>query len=191
MHLSININCILYINHLTQVLGNFILYSILSYYYEVTILKKRTNKQEVSYAMLRLITRYMEIDKKTQNYGTNVSIHHAEIHMVSAIAENPGIHVRGLAEHFNISSASVSELIRKLEKKNLIRRETDSSNLSRLSLHLTKKGELAHEEHMKYHRMLEEMVEDELNDFTDEQINSYINFFHKLTEKMEGYEDLI
>jgi len=153
--------------------------------------KKHTNKQEVSYAMLRLFTRYMEIDKKTQTYGTKVPIHHAEIHMVSAIAQNPGIHVRGLAEYFSYSSASVSEIIRKLEKKNLVRKETDSKNLSRLSLYLTKKGELAHEEHQKYHRMLEAMMEEELNDLTDEQIDCFITLFHNLLIKMEDFEEKI
>lgn len=154
-------------------------------------MKEHPDKQEVSYAILRLMTRYMQIDKKTQTYGTNVPIYHTEIHIVSAIAENPGIHVRGLAEYFRYSSASVSEVIRKLEKKNLVRKETYSKNRSRLSLYVTKKGELAHEEHQKYHRMLEAMVEEELDGLTNEQINSFISLLHNLYIKMEGFEDKI
>lgn len=141
--------------------------------------------------MLKLVMRYMEIDHTVQNYGTNVPIYHSEIHIVSAIAENPGIHIRGLAELLGVANPSVSETVRKLEKKELVRKEVSPNNQSRLSLYVTKKGELAHEEHRKYHKVLEDMAEDELAGASDEQVAFVTGFLQNLLQRLDGFEEKI
>ena len=97
----------------------------------------RDAKQKIGYDILSLAMAYVELDKKTRYYGTDVPIFHAEIHMLSAIAEHPGIHVGGLADFLGITKGSVSEIIKKLERKALVVKETDDHNLSKLSLRLT------------------------------------------------------
>ena len=154
-------------------------------------MEERNIRQGVSYSVLKLARRYMELDGCVHNYGTNVSIYHSEIHLVSAIARNPGIHVRGLAERMGVASASVSETVRKLEKKGLVRKEISPDNQSRLSLYLTKKGELAHEEHTRYHKILEHIVEDALSDASDAQVEFITTFFADLLKRMDGFEDMI
>lgn len=154
-------------------------------------MKGRSEKHNVAYAMLKLMMRYMEIDHKVQNFGTNVPIHHSEIHIISAIAESPGIHIRGLAEQIGVASASISETVRKLVNKELVRKEVSPNNQSRLSLFVTKKGELAHEEHRKYHKILEDMAQDELAAATDEQIAFINQFLGNLLVRLDGFEDKI
>lgn len=141
--------------------------------------------------MLKLVMRYIEIDRRVQNFGTDVPIYHSEIHIVSAIAEHPGIHIKGLAEQMSVASASISEIVRKLHQKELVRKEVSPDNQSRLSLFLTKKGELAHEEHRKYHQMLEDMAERELAEASDEQVNFVTEFFTSLLDQLEGFEEKI
>jgi len=146
-------------------------------------------EKSVPFTLLELKTRYNEIEKTTQYFGTDVSIHKAEIHMVSTIADNPGIHVRGLAELLGITSASVSEIVRKLERKELIYKETDSNNISRLLLYLTKKGEHAHGEHLRYHKMLEKAVIEELSLATEQQKTFLVTFLTGLLKRFEEVEE--
>ncbi|MDO4539944.1 MAG: MarR family transcriptional regulator [Syntrophomonadaceae bacterium] len=140
----------------------------------------------VPYSMLSLAMRYVELNKRIHSYGTDTIIFHSEIHLISAIARNPEIHVKGLAELLGITSASVSEMLSKLLKKGLVRKEVDKDNLARVKLSLTTKGQLAHEEHMRYHDQLNRMVADELADATDEQIAFILEFCAHMCERLNN-----
>jgi DNA-binding MarR family transcriptional regulator len=147
------------------------------------------DKSKLGYQTLRLTKAYHELDKKTRNYGTDVPIFVSEIHTIEAIAEHPGIHVGGLAELLGITKGSVSEIIRKLEKKALVKKETDEYNLSKLSLRLTEKGEKAHRGHMRYHAMLDRLIETELQSATEDNVRFLSFFLSSLTESMERYSE--
>jgi len=147
----------------------------------------RRGTDSVSYSLLRLVMRYMELDKQIHNFGTDTPIYYSEIHLISAIANNPDIHVKGLAELLNITSASVSEMLGKLQKKGLIQKTADKNNLSRLKLTLTTKGQLAHEEHMKYHSKLNQIIAEELKGKSDEQIAFLHNFCDHIRDRLDDF----
>ena len=143
--------------------------------------------ESVSYSLLKLVMRYMELDKQIHDFGTDTPIYHAEIHLISEIAQNPDIHIRGLAEQLDITSASVSEMISKLQKKGLVQKSTDKKNLSRLNLSLTDKGQLAHEEHMRYHEELNQIIAAELAGASEEQIAFLHDFCDHVRERMDDF----
>lgn len=147
-------------------------------------MSNRPIKEQLSYDLLSLVVQYMELDKHTRNFGTDVTIYNSEIHLISAIAKNPGIHVKGLAELLGITSASVSEMLKKLEKKSLIQKQTDTANLSRLNITLTDAGMRAHEEHMRYHEIINDITGEELADATDEQILIIDNFLNGIRKRL-------
>lgn len=153
--------------------------------------KMDNGKQKIGYALLDLIMTFLELDKQIRTYGTDVPIFHAEIHMISAIAGRPGIHVGGLAELSNITKGSVSEIIKKLEKKGLVMKETDERNLSKLSLYLTEKGKTAHENHMRYHLVLNDMIESELAGASDKQVQFLSDFLAAITKKAKNFDAYI
>lgn len=147
----------------------------------------RSGTESVSYSLLRLVMRYMELDKQMRNFGTDSPIYHSEIHLISEIAKNPDIHIRGLAEQLGITSASVSEMISKLQKKGLVQKSTDKRNLSRLNLSLTDKGRLAHEEHVRYHEELNQMIAAELKDASSDQIAFLHEFCDRMRERIMNF----
>lgn len=142
----------------------------------------------VAHGLLHFVMSYLELDKQTRYYGTDVPIYNSEIHLISAIADNPGIHIRGLAEKFGITSTSVSEMVSKLKKKGLVEKRTDKDNLSRIKLSLTEKGMLAHTEHRRYHDELNRMVEEELANVSKEQIAFLSNFLESMTKRMKNFQ---
>ncbi len=153
--------------------------------------KVRKDTQKVGYAILNLIMTYVELDKKTRYYGTDVPIFHSEIHMISTIATHPGIHVGGLAELLGVTKGSVSEIIKKLEQKVLVIKETDAQNLSRLSLRLTEKGMQAHRHHMRYHAVIDELLEEELKDVSPRDVQFLLSFLSNFKARMDELNQII
>ncbi len=108
---------------------------------------KFKNRYEASYTFLRIVNKVTEIDGQTRKYGTNEWLHEAEIYMIKSIKENEGIHVIGISELLGITKGAVSQIIKKLEKKNMIIKAVDPNNLSKLNLRLTAEGEIAYRHH--------------------------------------------
>lgn len=146
-------------------------------------------KQQVGFAMLQMFLTYAELEKKAHTYGTGTVIYPSEIHLLSVIANHPGIHVSGLAQTFGYTRGTVSETLRKLEKKSLIRKETDPKNLSRLCVFATDQGRIAHERHQTYHRYIDGMIAEFLRDAPEEHIRSLLRFFQRVDERLRAFAD--
>lgn len=159
--------------------------------YTVDMEKNKNNKHEIAYESLELAFALMELDKKTRYYGTDVPIYHSEIHVIKAIAEHPSIHVGGLADILGVTKGAVSEILRKLERKALVKKEVDELNLSRYLLSLTEKGENAHKNHMYYHAIINSMVESELQDATDSDLKFLSDFLSGLINKIQNFDENI
>jgi DNA-binding MarR family transcriptional regulator len=159
--------------------------------YTISMEKTKNNKHEIAYESLELAFALMELDKKTRYYGTDEPIYHSEIHVIKAIAEHPCIHVGGLADILGVTKGAVSEILRKLERKSLVKKEVDELNLSRYLLSLTEKGEKAHKNHMHYHTILNSMVENELENATDSEIKFLSDFLLGLISKVQNFDENI
>lgn len=143
---------------------------------------------EIPYSMLKLIMCYLELDSKIQYYGTDIPIYRSEIHLISAIAKKPDINVKGLAEEFKITSASVSEMLTKLQRKGMIDKTFDKNYRVGLKLTLTEKGKKAHDEHMRYHTNLNQMVIDELSTASHEQTETILSFLNSMCKRLEEFD---
>ena len=153
--------------------------------------KIKNKKHEIAYESLDLAFALMELDKKTRYYGTDVPIFHSEIHVINAIAKHPCIHVGGLADILGVTKGAVSEILKKLERKALVKKEVDELNLSRYLLSLTEKGEKAHKNHMHYHAIINSMVENELQNATEVELNFLSDFLSALISRIQNFDENI
>ncbi len=153
--------------------------------------KLLTNKHQIAYDSLNLSLALVELDKKTRYFGTDVPIFHSEIHVIMAIAEHSGIHVGGLADVLGVTKGAVSEILKKLERKALVIKDIDDLNLSRYSLSLTEKGKKAHKNHMYYHSVLNNIVENELQNATEAELKFLSNFLSSLISRVENFDENI
>jgi len=147
------------------------------------------NKDKISYSLLRLVTKISEMECKVRNYGTDVPLYEAEIHMIKAIKESEGIHVTGLAEQLGVTKGAVSQIIAKLDKKEMIIKDKDASNQSRLVLRLSEKGETAYRHHENLHGAFEKLVADVLDESTEEEKAFLLRFISALEKKVDDFED--
>jgi DNA-binding MarR family transcriptional regulator len=146
------------------------------------------NKEKISYMLLGLVYRLIEVDKKIRCYGTDKQLTESEIHMIKAVRENPGLHVTRLAERLNVTKGAVSQVVIKLEQKGVIVKERDVRNLSRLQLRLTQKGETAYKYHEILHEKFDASVEKILKDATPKNKDFIRVFVKSLMREIEEFE---
>ncbi|MGD1815539.1 MAG: MarR family transcriptional regulator [Pleomorphochaeta sp.] len=145
------------------------------------------NNDKLSYVFLRIVTKVSEIDQKTRYYGTDTQLHNAEIHLIKAINENEGIHVTGLAQKLGVTKGAVSQILVKLQKKNMIVKETDPNNLSKLILKLTPKGKIANDNHEKLHQQFNELFYSVTDKYTKQEKELLKDFFDSLENQINNF----
>lgn len=148
-----------------------------------------TNAPKISYSILRLVWKFIEVDKKTRFYGTDTQLFVSEIHIIKTIKENEGIHVTGLAEKLNITKGAVSQVLMKLERKGMIIKDVDIHNQSRLSLRLSAKGETAYIQHENYHKMFNQAVEKILEGAEQEKVAFLKNFLTSVEKMVDEIDE--
>lgn len=147
---------------------------------------KSKNRGKISYTFLRVVTKISELDKKTRYYGTDTPLYEAEIHMLTSIKENEGLHVTGLADMLGVTKGAVSQLLTKLEHKGMIIKGTDPGNLSRLVLKLTSKGEIAYLQHEELHQEFDALFNAALKTASPENKEFLKNFLNSVDEKLDS-----
>ncbi len=112
-----------------------------------------------------------KLDHCESTYGTGVVIHNSEMLHLEAIRELDEPYVTKLAEKFEVTKGAVSQILIKLEKKELIFKSPDPNNLSRKLIYLTDLGKKACTEHTRRHVEMEKlfikMFEDTCTDEID------------------------
>lgn len=152
----------------------------------MNINSKRKNK--ISYSLLRVINKFDEIDKKTRYYGTDTPLFSAEINMLRIIKENEGIHITGIADKLGVTKGAVSQMVSRLDKKGLIKKEVSLYNQSKLMLRLTPKGEIAEANHEEFHNRFDLFIENMLKDASEENIKFLKEFLKYFEEEMISFE---
>ena len=136
----------------------------------------------------QMILRYQQIEQGACKYGTDVDIYQSEIHVIEEIANNPGIHIGGLAENLNCTKGAISEIVRKLEKKDLIKKEFDSKNMSRVLIYLTQKGIDADLWHKRYHKFLNEIFKEKVKDKPECCLETINKYFTDITQGLNEFK---
>ncbi len=153
------------------------------------MLVRSKEESGISYQLLRVAWLLFDYDRKICFYGTNTRLFEAEIHLVVAIRENPGLHVAGLAQKFGVTKGAISQLVQKLGKKGMITRQRDPENKTKLLLGLTEKGQVAYEHHARLHLEFEERVNRLLKDEPEENVLFLKNFLRTMAQEIEALEE--
>ena len=115
--------------------------------------------------------------RNSQRFNTDTDIFRSEIHIIQLIGDYKKLHVSEIGRRLGVTKGAVSQIIKKLEKKGLVRKEIDPENHTRTLAELTEKGKTAwrgHEEfHLRHHREMLDFLE-ALDDQDLELIRSFM-----------------
>jgi len=101
--------------------------------------------------LARIFNKYAENQKRPREYGLDEPLYPSEIHTLMLIGNKPGSGVTDLAKRAGITKGAVSQMIKRLENKELITRSPNPDNKRKVILNLTNKGKVAYYSHEKYH----------------------------------------
>ena len=148
---------------------------------------QRLGKHHICFALLSLTNQFYRLERQCRNFGTDVEIHLAEIQMIMTIHNAQGIHVNGLAEKLRITKGSVSEMLRKLERKGLVRKEKDPLKMTRLNIYLTDKGLLAHQNHICLLQKLDNLVLEAAAEHGPELLKSFTSLLNDILMRLAAF----
>lgn len=145
--------------------------------------------QRKPYEYADIVYRYIaahngqELDLK--DFGVDDLYTTVEMHTVTRIEEHPGITVTEIAAETNRTKGAVSQIMTKLEKKGLIRREKHPENPRRTSLYVTQEGLALSIAHKKYDDTSMSRVLDYLI-----SLHGYV-YVEKFFQILESYSNLL
>ncbi|MFT4302204.1 MAG: MarR family winged helix-turn-helix transcriptional regulator [Desulfovibrio sp.] len=148
---------------------------------------QRLRNNHICFALLSLVNQFYALERQCRNFGTDVEIYLAEIQMIMTIHNAEGIHVNGLAQKLGITKGSVSEMLRKLERKGLVRKEKDPLKMTRLNVYLTAKGTIAHQSHIFFHQKLDNLVLETAAEHDPETVKIFAQFLNNILGRLTAF----
>jgi DNA-binding MarR family transcriptional regulator len=130
---------------------------------------------------LRVAGKFCENQKQPRKYGLDEKLYPSEIHLIALIGNNPQKGVTRLAEMSGITKGAISQTLKKLEDKGLVKKLPDPDSGVRIVLELTNKGKIAFYSHERMH----EEIDRELISFLENQPRSKLMFIEEVFFMME------
>lgn len=133
-----------------------------------------------------VIRAFIELTEQIANSKTNIlnfgsedmTFYRGEIHIIKMIGDFPGIHSAELARKFGITRPVVHKTLQKLSERGLISKQDDAEDRKRSLLYLTEKGQLAYQEHEKYHNENDKALFDFLADMSGDKLEAIKGFLN-------------
>lgn len=114
--------------------------------------KKMKKERYTPYQMSDIMERMISMNQTTTpvDYGTGEPYNSAEVHILSYIADYPGISASEIARNWNRTKGAVSQIIKKLVSRGLISRQKKECNDKTVCLYVTEEGERLDAAHREY-----------------------------------------
>ncbi|WP_300460778.1 MarR family transcriptional regulator [Desulfobacula sp.] len=96
-----------------------------------------------------------QMETEPKKYGTDTMLTGVEIHLIELVGDNENSSVTDVAKLFGVTKGAISQRFKKLEHKELIKKDADPANSSRTVVTLTSKGKVAYFAHKHWHETMD------------------------------------
>ncbi len=136
---------------------------------------------------LLLVEKISNTVRQCKTFDTDVNIYRSEIHIIQLIGEHSELYISRISNMIGITKGTVSQIIKRLERKGLVCKNTDHSNNTRQLVKLTEKGRMAYISHERYHKQQHVEMEDFLHSLDREQLAVLEKFLNHADEMIEDH----
>jgi DNA-binding MarR family transcriptional regulator len=140
---------------------------------------------EIRDVFVSVVNKFRAFEKFPHHYGTGELLYPSELVTIETLGTNPGINVTELAKKHGITKGAVSQTIKKLEKKDLVKRTKSPTNSKEVLLSLTVKGEMAYHQHQLFHLKFASDFFEEIDRWTPEQVEFLKHAFMALDRLLD------
>ena len=150
------------------------------------MIMKDRNTQIITQQFYELVKLANELEKTPRRFGTDEPLKANEIHLIELVGDNEEkLSVTDLSRLLDITKGAVSQNLKKLENKNLILKEEDPENLSRIIVKLTSKGKTAYYAHKHWHETMDGGFKTYFRGLEQDRIDFLIEFMAKVQDFMK------
>lgn len=140
---------------------------------------------EIMELFIGLVGKYNALDKMPVKVGPGCDLYHSERHMLDKVGDHPGMNVTDFARALGVTKGAVSQVVKKLERKGVVKRYRSESNSKEVFLELTELGRSVYMEHKKKNEETIRPLVHELNKYSDDKVQFLIDMF----KWIEGFLD--
>lgn len=132
---------------------------------------------EIMEIFIRIVSKYNALEKIPAKICSKHNLYHSERHMIDKIGDYPGMNVTDFARAMGVTKGAVSQAVKKLESKGVIRRYKSGTNEKEVLLELTGGGRDIYLEHKKTNKETIRPLLKELKKYPDDKVRFLIAMF--------------
>jgi len=126
---------------------------------------------------IKAVHKYNALEKLPSKAGTKHDLYHSERHFLDKIGDHPGINMTEFAKTVGITKGAVSQVVKKLESKCLVKRYKSSVNDKEVFIELTRDGRDIYIQHKKKNEETVRPLIKELEKYPDDKIDFLVAMF--------------
>jgi DNA-binding MarR family transcriptional regulator len=141
-------------------------------------MQRELESKELIGLFLRLVHKVNAMEKAPVEHGKEFRLYHSERHMLDKVGDDPGMNVTEFARAVGVTKGAISQVIRKLETKGLVRRYKKSRNEKEVFIELTSQGRDFYEERKRINKETIREISEELRLHSDDKVAFLLRMFH-------------
>ncbi len=118
-------------------------------YYTIYPMDKTKAAEQVMELFIRAARRYQALEKMPACSGDRYGLHHSERHMLDLVGGSPDINMTEFARAAGVTKGAVSQVVRRLEAKGMVRRYKRGGNDKEVFIEPTRAGWDAYQRHQQ------------------------------------------
>lgn len=130
------------------------------------------------------------LEKEKRQFG-NVTLYASEIHTLVYMAEHPDDSFSKIAQGMKITKGALTNIIKKIEGKQLITKYKKENNSKSVYYHMTEEGWLSYNAHTEFHETNNFKLSDELLLLVHENEDIIKQFISMATDNMDAFTKLL
>jgi DNA-binding MarR family transcriptional regulator len=138
---------------------------------------KKNASKEIMEIFIRAVTKYNALEKIPVKRGTKYPLYHSERHMIDTIGDHPGMNVTEFANALGVTKGAISQVVKKLEKKGVVKRYKKGDNDKEVLLELTREGLKLYDKHKQINEETIKPLYKELSKYSDDKVKSFLSMF--------------
>lgn len=133
--------------------------------------------KEIMELFIGAVSKYNALEKVPVKVSAKHDLYHSERHMLDKIGDHPVMNVTDFAKALGVTKGAVSQVVKKLESKGVVKRYKSGTNGKEVFLELTETGRKIYVEHKKTNDETIEPLLNELKKYPDDKIQFLIAMF--------------
>ena len=145
--------------------------------FEALELREEKGGKKLDPAFVRERESVQLLEKIPVDYGTDQVLYHSERHMIDQIGDHPGMNMSEFARVMGVTKGAVSQVVKKLETKGVVRRYKSADNDKEVFIELTGPGRDIYAKHKEVNAESIGPLYEELKKYSDDKVYFLVEIF--------------